>query len=137
GFIPDPDGALRRVPLVTSFAGRRYPALALALVNCCTGKQALPLANNNGLLRIPFTRDWNAYTVVSAADILAQRIVPASAAGRLVVVGSSSLGMSDRVATPLAASRPGLGVHATILSALLDRQAGVAPRPWPGRLLAC
>ncbi len=136
GFIPDPDGALRRVPLVTSFEGRHYPALALALVNCCAGKGPLGL-EDTGMLRVPYTRDWSAYTVVSAADILAQRIVPSSAGGRLVVVGSSSLGMADRVATPLAASRPGLGVQATILSALLDRQQGAAPAPWPGRLIAC
>jgi len=136
GFIPDPDGALRRVPLVTEFEGRHYPALALALLNCCAGKGALAL-DNTGLMRVPYRRDWSAYTVVSAADILAQRIAPAGASGRLVVVGSSSLGMADRVTTPLAASRPGLGVQATILSALLDRQQGKTPAPWPGRLLAC
>lgn len=136
GFIPDPDGALRRVPLVTEFEGRYYPALALALINCCTGKGPLAL-DDTGLMRVPYLRDWSAYTVVSAADILAQRILPASASGRLAIVGSSSLGMADRVATPLAASRPGLGVQATILSALLDRQEGKSPAPWPGRLIAC
>ncbi|UVW28137.1 CHASE2 domain-containing protein [Massilia sp. H6] len=135
GFIPDPDGALRRVPLVTAFEGRHYPALALALVNCCAGKGPLAL-EDTGLMRVPYRRDWSAYTVVSAADILAQRIAPSSASGRLVMVGSSSLGMADRVATPLAASRPGLGVQATILSALLDRQAGSTPAPWPARALA-
>jgi len=136
GFIPDSDGALRHVPLVTRFGGQAYPALGLALVNCCTGQAPLALADT-GLMRIPYTRDWRAYTVVSAADILEQRIVPASASGRLVLVGSSSLGMGDRVSTPLAANRPGLGVQATILSALLDRQEGKLPSPWPGRLIAC
>lgn len=135
GFIPDPDGALRRVPLVTTFEGRHYPALALALLNCCAGKGPLTL-DDTGMLRVPYRRDWSAYTVVSAADILDQRILPSSASGRLVIVGSSSLGMADRVATPLAASRPGLGVQATILSALLDRQQGSTPAPLPGRALA-
>lgn len=136
GFIPDPDGALRHVPLVSRFGGKAYPALGLALINCCSGQPPLALADT-GLMRIPYRRDWNAYTVVSAADILAQRIVPSSASGRLVLVGSSSLGMGDRVSTPLAANRPGLGVQATILSALLDRQEGMLPSPWPGRLIAC
>jgi adenylate cyclase len=136
GFVPDPDGALRRVPLVTEFQGRHYPALALALVNCCAGQGPVRI-DDTGMLRVPYRRDWRAYTVVSASDILAQRIAPASAAGRLVLVGSSSLGMGDRVATPLGASRPGLGVQATILSGLLDRQSGAMPAPWPGRLLAC
>jgi len=136
GFIPDPDGALRRIPLVTRFGGKQYPTLALALLNCCSGQPPLALADT-GLMRIPYRRDWSAFTVVSAADILQHRIAPAGASGRLVLVGSSSLGMGDRVSTPLAANRPGLGVQATILSALLDRQQGALPAPLPGRLAAC
>lgn len=134
GFIPDADGALRRLPMVTSFAGRAYPALTLALVNCC-GRNATA-AVPPGPMRIDYRRDWTAYTVVTAADILDQSIQPQSARDRLVLIGSSSLGLGDRVATPLAASRPGLGVQAAMLSTLLDRQAGTAPTAWPGRLLA-
>ncbi|WP_198117508.1 CHASE2 domain-containing protein [Massilia rhizosphaerae] len=136
GFIPDPDGALRRLPLYTEYEGRHYPALALALVDCCAGKGPMALPTT-GMMRVDFARDWNAYTVVSAADILDGTLDPAGASGRLVIVGSSSLGMADRVSTPLAANRPGLGVHATMLSTLLDIQAGRAPGPWPGKLLAC
>ncbi|SFL48911.1 CHASE2 domain-containing protein [Rugamonas rubra] len=139
GFIPDADGALRRLPLVSSFAGRRYPALALALLDCCGG--AAPLAAgtlaDGAAARISYRRDWSAYTVVGAADILANRIEPNSAAGRLVLVGSSSLSLADRVTTPLAANRPGLGVQAAMLSTLLDRRDGTAPTPWPGRWIAC
>ena len=134
GFIPDADGSLRRLPLITEFEGRRYPALSLALVNCCAGVG--PVDAGGGMTRVDFTRDWNAYTVVSASDILDNAIDPASASGRLVLVGSSSMGMGDRVTTPLAASRPGVAVHAAMLSTLLDRQAGRAPQAWPGRLIA-
>lgn len=134
GFVPDPDGTLRHVPLVASYQGKYYPALGLALASCCSGAAAPPLPAS-GRMRIPFRRDWQAFTVVSAADILDQSIDPASARGRLVLIGSSSLGLGDRVTTPYAPSRPGLGVQAEILSALLDRQAGAAPAPWPGKLL--
>ena len=136
GFIPDADGVLRRIPLVTRFEGRQYAALSLALVNCCAGAGTLALADT-GLARVPYQRDWSAYTVVAAVDILNQSIAPASATGRLVIVGSSSLGLGDRVTTPLGASRPGLAVHAAMLSNLLDRQAGHVPRSWPGRAIAC
>ena len=135
GFIPDADGVLRRVPLLTEFEGRQYPALALALLDCCSGAPA-PRPDTTSI-RVGFDRDWAAYTVVSAADILDGAIDPRGATGRLVVVGSSSLGMADRVTTPLGADRPGLGVQANMLTTLLDRQAGLAPRPWPGRLIAC
>jgi adenylate cyclase len=135
GFIPDADGVLRRVPLVTEFEGRQYPALALALLDCCSGSPAPRVGSSR--IRVGFDRDWAAYTVVSAADILDGAIDPPSAARRLVVIGSSSLGMADRVTTPLGADRPGLGVQANMLTTLLDRQAGLAPAPWPGRLIAC
>lgn len=135
GFVPDPDGALRRVPLITSYQGRQYPTLGLALLNCCSGRGRLPL-KDTGAVRVDFKRDWSAYTVVTAADILDMAIEPASAHGRYAIVGSSSLGTGDRVATPLGANRPGLGVHAAMLSMLLDQQAGLAPMAWPGRAIA-
>ncbi|WP_342116643.1 CHASE2 domain-containing protein [Pseudoduganella sp. OTU4001] len=132
GFIPDPDGALRRLPLLTSYNGEMYSTLTLALLDCCGGGlKTLPASP----MRIAYKRDWSAYTVVQASDILAQRIDPPSASGRLVLVGSSSLGLSDHVTTPLGANRPGLGVHATMLSTLLDVQKGKAPAPVPGRWL--
>lgn len=136
GFIPDPDGALRRLPLLSSYGGRHYPALSLALLDCCGGGLTLAADGDSAAARVAFRRDWQAYTVVSAADILRHDIDPASASGRLVLIGSSSLTLSDRVTTPLAASRPGLGVQAAMLSTLLDRRDGRAPTPWPGRWLA-
>ena len=134
GFLPDPDGALRRLPLLSSYQGKVYPALSLALMQCCGGNVNLPA--DASAVRVAYNRDWNAYTVVSAADILSGALSPEGASGRLVLVGSSSLSLADRVATPLGASRPGLGVQATMLSNLLDWRDGTAPRPWPGRALA-
>ena len=134
GFVPDPDGVLRRIPLWTAWEGKVYPALALALINCCSG--AKPLAATAPTLRVAFERDWRAYTVVTAAEVLEREYVREDLAGRLVVIGSSSLGLVDRVATPLANSRPGLGVQATVLSTLLDQQQGKSPAPWPGAALA-
>jgi adenylate cyclase len=52
GFLnaaPDPDGILRRVPLVVELDGRMYPALALTAVSAATDSQgvALRIANAN------------------------------------------------------------------------------------------
>lgn len=143
GFIPDKDGMIRRLPMHTWFGGRRYPTLSRALLDCC-GPPAGALAGGptggmtagDGLRRLPYSRAWEAYTVVPAADILAARWPASLIAGKLVLVGSSSLGLSDRVATPLSASTSGLLVHAAALTAQLDAQAGLAPAPWPGRLIA-
>ena len=136
GFTPDPDGTLRRVPMYTFFEGRRYPTLARALFDCCAGLPAIPDSGTDGLLRVAYARDWSAYTVAKAVDILDQNVPPALIAGRLVLLGSSSLSIGDRVATPLDSSTAGLLVHAAVLTALLERQAGQIAAAWPGKWIA-
>ncbi len=141
GFIPDKDGMIRRLPVQTWFDGRRYPTLSLALLDCCMPAAAARgptggLDAGMGLRRIPYRRSWEAYTVVPATDILSQRWAPQLVAGKLVLVGSSSLGLADRVATPLSPNTSGLLVHAAALTAQLDARTGLAPAPWPGRALA-
>lgn len=133
GFIPDADGVLRRLPLLTAYENKLYPALSVALLRCCGG--GLPTIPP-GMHRIDFRRDWSAYTLVSAADILDESILEASASGRFVLLGSSSLGLADRLTTPLGTNRPGLGAQAAMLSTLLDLKEGKTPAPWPGRWIA-
>lgn len=137
GVRPDPDGVLRRVPMYTWFEQRRFPTLSRALLDCCDAPARPPApGDQDGYQRVPFSRSLDAYTVAKAGDILGGQVDPAMVAGRLVLIGSSSLSIGDRVATPLGRSSPGLLVHASMLTTLLDRQAGLAPAPWPGRLMA-
>ena len=134
GVLPDADGVLRHVPMSTWYHGRLYPTLSRALLDCCSGRPAAPLSE--GLVRVPYRRSRLAYDVASARDVLSGALAPADVAGRLVLIGSSSLSIGDRVATPLDESLPGLAVHAALLSAQLDAQSGLAPAPWPGRVIA-
>lgn len=135
GFIPDADGVLRHVPLWTAFEGRRYPTLAWSLLHCCDAV-TVSTAGDGGLSRVPFRRSWDAYTVANASEMLNGQVPDRLVQGRLVLIGSSSLSLGDRVASPLGRNTAGLLVHAAMLSALLDAEAGLAPAPWPGRLLA-
>jgi adenylate cyclase len=138
GFVPDPDGMLRRVPMNTWFDGKIYPTLSRALLNCCAGGAAVRQPQQElqqGQVRVPYRRNLSAYDVASAHDLMSGALAPAEVAGRLVLIGSSSLSIGDRVATPLDESMPGLAVHAAMLSAQLDTQAGLAPAAWPGRTL--
>ena len=139
GFVPDQDGMIRRLPWFTRFDGRDYPTLSLALFGCCQSPSpgnTLAIPTDKGFWRLPYTRQWSAYTVISAADMLQMRVPQTLVQGKPVLIGSSSLGLSDRVATPLSPNTSGLLVHAAALSSLLDQQAGRAPGVWPGRLLA-
>ncbi|MRW92606.1 CHASE2 domain-containing protein [Duganella sp. FT80W] len=134
GVLPDSDGVLRQLPLLSRYQNQTYPTLTRALLACCSGS-AVPPADR-ALQRIGYRRSWDAYDVAKAADLLDGRIDADGIAGRLVLIGSSSLSIGDRVATPLAPSSAGLLVHAAALSAALDEQDGLAPRPLPGRWLA-
>jgi adenylate cyclase len=135
GVLPDADGTLRRLPMRTLYQGRVYPTLALALVECC-GAATAPVPPVRPVERIPYSRAWSAYDVVKARDVLAGRMPPGMARNRLVLIGSSSLSLGDRISTPLGASSAGLLVHASMLTSLLDRQQGLAPAPLPGRAIA-
>ncbi len=135
GFIPDQDGKLRRLPLWTNFEGSAYPSLSLSLMACChPGVDANPA--KSGLQRVSFDRQLSAYNVVRASDVLNSTIPPTLLNGRLILIGASALGLGDRVATPLSPSTSGVMVHAALLSALLDEQAGLAPTTWPGLWIA-
>lgn len=132
GLVPDSDGAVRRLPLLTSYQGRVYEPLSLALLRCAGDYPALaatepttpdrlsPAPHVNGFWTLPYRRSWEAYTVVSAADVIQRRLPAGVLAGKLVLVGSSSFGLGDRVVTPLDRSTAGVLVHASAVSELLD-----------------
>lgn len=134
GVLPDADGTLRRLPVFTSYRGRVYPTLSLALLQCCG--EATDNLQLRAVERVPFARDWAAYDVVKAGELLAGNMPAGMARGRLVLIGSSSLSIGDRIATPLGASSAGLLVHASMLTSLLDRQQGLAPASLPGKAIA-
>jgi len=135
GFIPASDGVIRHLPMFTQVDGKSYPTLSLALLNCCSSK-SLSYHDIHSFQRIPFERDLDSYTVIPAATILDLAVSPAVIAGKLVIIGSSSLGLADSVATPLTANTSGFLVHAEMLSALLDQAEGKVYSYWQGNIFA-
>jgi adenylate cyclase len=138
GYAPDADGVLRHTPVNTRFQGRSYPHFASVLLACGHGKPVagmtgVTVGDEQGLWRVPYARDLSAYTVIAANDILAQSVPTALLGGRYVLVGSSALGLGDRVSTPLAPLGSGIMVHAASLTGLLDLASGQANAPWSGR----
>jgi adenylate cyclase len=153
GFVPDADGVLRHLPPLTFYDGKVYQGLTSMLFNCCAAGATSAKPNNSnkrenaeallstqidskGLLRVPYRRKLDAFTVVKASDIMNDNLPPELLRGRLIILGSSSLNLSDRVATPLAPSTSGFLVHASMLSGILDAHDKSAPAAWPGRFLA-
>jgi len=153
GFLnatSDGDGLLRRVPLLIEYEGQLHPSLPLAAVleagqpgplvvvsrpggasSLELGRRRIPLDPRGNLL-VRF-RARNQFPVVSAADVLADRLpVGTTFRGHLVVVGISALGVEQPVATPVDPHVPAAEVHATIIDNLLRGDALYRPSwaPW-------
>ena len=141
-----PDGLLRHQPALICHQGRAYPALFLAALMHASGVQQLrwePQARQpgapsvalqgldlgsgaglpldaRGLVRIPWGLHPEAFISLAAHDVLAGRVPQGLLDGAWVVVGSSALGLGDRVATPFGAHGAGFMLHAQLMRAALD-----------------
>lgn len=136
----DSDGVVRATPAIICFEGRAYPSLALSAYLNATDTQApielvagdgpfeppfwlrlgqfekFPVSATGDFL-VPFDQLIDGIRRVSAADVIEGRVV---LDGSWVVIGSSAIGLSDRVATPLAPLQSGATIHLRLLRALLD-----------------
>lgn len=136
GVTPDGDGVLRRVHLRAQAGERLYPTLSLAMLGCvdapaaARAEAALRASADaaQGHWRIPFRQGVEAFATVPADAVLQGRVAREQVAGRLVLIGSSAVGLSDYIATPMQPVTAGVLVHAQVLSELLQP-------PAPGLLL--
>ncbi len=151
--VIDDDGHVRRIYPVACVAGactmtlalRMYAQLTMAgqgaprVVFAGGGRSLhvdfrsdapldLPLDAQRALL-VPYRVAPGGFPVVSAADVMNPARALPWLENSIVLVGSSALGVGDRVATPLTKLTPGVEVHAQLLTALLDRSF---IRPLPG-----
>ena len=142
GFLnaaPDPDGILRRAPLLMQYGDRIYPALSLAalrsafdtpdlvlrVANANTtalglNGQEVPLDGKSNLL-LRFRGVKRTFPYVSALDVLNGQVDPGQVRDRIVFVGTTALGTREVVATPLDTLFVGVEVQATVADNLLQR----------------
>jgi serine phosphatase RsbU (regulator of sigma subunit)/CHASE2 domain-containing sensor protein len=142
--IPEPDGVVRRVPLVVSLDGRLAPALSVEMLRIAVGQKLFTVdsspAGVNGVgagplmvATAPDGRVWLHFTrhepgrFVSAADVLTGAVPAKRLAKHLVLIGSTGLGITDFITTPVESNMPGVEVHAQLLEAFL--KGGMLARP--------
>lgn len=145
----DSDGILRRSPLLLRYGDTLYPSLALEMARLylladeivvattTTGAaldiEYIALGGNRiptdsiGRAIIPFTGPAGRFRYISAADVLERNIENDALAGKIALVGTTALGLSDLVSTPVQSAFPGVEVHATLLSGILDNRFPVEP----------
>jgi adenylate cyclase len=136
---PDPDGLLRRVPLMIEFDGQVYPALSLAAVTAAKRRRdaILNVSNVNtsallvedsfvpldgkGNLLVRYRGGKRTFPYVSAADVLSGSVPADTFRDRIVFVGTTALGTREVVATPLDTLFAGVEVQATVADNLLQQ----------------
>lgn len=150
--VIESDGAVRHQPALICHQGEVYPALFVAALMQALAGGPVTLKEGNGLLapdwqligasfdkvgialdkraqvRIPWTLAPDAFISLSAADVLRGRIPQQLLDNAWVIVGSSALGLNDRVASPFSGNSPGLLVHAQLLRGALDGTIPAEPR---------
>jgi len=145
-IAPDPDGIMRRVPLIIEYKGKLYPSLALATLmramaineavlktsrsgedSLILDKTAIPLTSK-GTMLIRFRGKGKTFEYISAADILSDQVPKNKVQGKILLVGTSASGMKELKPIPFDPIFPGVEVHATILDNMLKKDFLLRPK---------
>ena len=145
----DQRSVLRRVPSIAFIADQPYLSLPLEMVRQALGHDVVEIdydshglrairlgdyllpTQANGEILLHFSRPSAAHHL-SAADVLAGLYPPETFNQRLVLIAFNSIGLQDRIVTPLGDSLPGSDIHAQVIESLLASHALQRPfwLPW-------
>jgi adenylate cyclase len=133
---PERDGIIRRVPVVMNAQGILVPTLTMDMLRVVTGSGAILVRTDeagvraaavpglevptdlNGQFWVHFNKH-DPLRYVSATDILHGRTPADRLRGRLVLIGTSAVGLLDVKTTPVEPTMPGVEIHAQILESIL------------------
>lgn len=159
--VPDHDGILRSMPLISMLGGELYPSLGLEALRVYLGADTVAAKVVSGheasLLRPPGlsgialggaaflptsgdgrvwlrARPQSTERYVSAIDVLAGRVEPKRIKDHIVIIGATSVGLGDIVRTPLGEAVPGLEGHLQLVEQLLTNEYLLRP-PWENTLV--
>jgi len=136
---PDADGVYRRLPLVMKVQDRFRLALSMEMLRIATGGRAFAVRSDDaGVSAVvvggvsidtdPRARVWPWFTksrgdrYISAGEVLSGKAGIDKLRGKIVLVGTSAVGLEDYRATPVEAAMPGVEIHAQIIENTLAGQ---------------
>jgi adenylate cyclase len=141
---PERDGIIRRVPMIMLAQGETMPSLSFEMLRLATGTDTIFIksgiegirsvavkgfelpTDRNGQLWVHFAR-YDPTLYVSAIDVLEGRVPPEKINGKLVLIGTSAVGLNDIKTTPVSAAMPGVEIHAQVLEAALTKSLLAQP----------
>jgi len=129
---PDADGLFRRYSVAGIYKGNIYPSLAVQAVRYFLNEDVKLTLDNKGIrsFRLGKARvenaDWlrlNFYSDVphvSAWDVLQENIKPSFFRDKIVIIGITETGIYDLRPTPTSPVTPGVYLHYTAISNILN-----------------
>src|SRR5882762_9742510 len=135
---PERDGIVRRVPMIMQAQGATMPSVSFEMLRVATGTDTIFIktdkagiksvavkgfeipTDRNGQLWVHFAH-YDPSIYVSAADVLEGNVKPEMIARKLVLIGTSAVGLNDIKTTPVDPAMPGVEVHAQVLESALTR----------------
>jgi adenylate cyclase len=153
--LVDPDGTVRRIPMIVEYNGAYYESLSLAVVRTLfgdtrlvpgyagaqdsgysglewlelktpQGKLQIPVDHQVGTL-IPYRGPRGSFRYISVADVLHDRVPLDALKNKIVLIGTSAPGLMDMRSTPVGSVFPGVEVHANMIAGILDQDIKLKP----------
>jgi adenylate cyclase len=141
--LPDKDGIVRRMPMLIGYQGQLYESLALAVARHALGNSPVQIkyyhhqkqpkfeylkinhreipVNEQFESLITYRGYQGSFPYVSATDILHERIIePELLRNKIVLWGTTAQGLLDLRAVPMQSVYPGVEIHATMISNILN-----------------
>jgi adenylate cyclase len=139
----DPDGVLRRFPMLQMYDGALYEGLSLAVARLVLheprielvyevgtpnavalesiklGRRRIPVDADVAAL-VPFRGKQGSFAYVSASDVLQAKVAPEILRGAIVLMGTTAPGLLDLRTVPIQTSYAGVELHANLIAGILD-----------------
>ena len=148
---PDEDGILRQTPLLLKFNGKIYTHLSFSVflkanginqaqvlkdfygIYIKAGQYKIPITRN-GYVRMRFNGPTGKHTFISAVDIFNHHFSASDIRDKIILIGSSAVGLNDLHHTIYDSQFPGVETHAVIINNILNHQQ-ISQPTWARKVL--
>jgi adenylate cyclase len=145
-LITDQDGVIRRMPLIIKCGQDLFPPLSMlcawqylnhpqlmvkvaiyGVEGIQMGKRFIP-TDENGQMLVNYLGPPGTFPYFSVSDILHGKVPKGTFKDRIVLVGSTAMGILDLQNTPLGPVFPGLELHATVIDNIINQNFLKTPK---------
>jgi len=135
--FPDESGMVRTIPLVIRYKDTMYPSLVLELIRALIGVQKIIINYNTqgvnnislgdytiptdrqGRLTLNYRGAKKTFKYISAIDILNDKFNKKDIEGKIILIGTSAIGLLDLRAMPFDSVFPGVEIHANAIDNII------------------